>query len=611
MGYFSRTKHAGIFLGIYLCCSFALGGQVYDQKTTDSLKKVTEKTNAPIDKVENLILLSKHYTNSNLDTFLILNQQALQIISENLKGLKVTSNEFKFPSRTEKRRLEEAKIKALSNVGFYHYNKTSLVKAINYYQQAEALARKINAKDLRADAILEMTHAKIEQGEYISAYEDLYQLLEQKDSLSKKTHAQIAHRLGRVFFRLENYDLSISYSQEALALSRELEDSVGIMKALLVMGAAYSDHGGTIDSIISLLNEALLIATRINSIPDVLGIKNNLGAIYERSGDLLPAEEIFVEILALSKKNNSKKTWLYASNLAEVYRQLGKLEEAEEAMKEFIPFLSDSSDVRMHMVYHGSASRILEAKGDWKSAYESKTNFHIWHEKFSNKEMNQKILVHELEVKQQKEKELLQAQHQHTVEMQKQKQKAQLAASIGSLFVVLAGMYFFMRHRQKVNRIEKARLVAEVALKSKEVELKKKELTSFSLRVNQNNEYMRNLEEITERMEGVTDQRMQHVLREMKNNIKISDRKDRDWISFQNHFNELNPSFVEKLTTTYPMLSSNEIRLCSLLKLNLTSNEIAALLGITMESLRVAKHRIHKKIELSRGEKLADFILKM
>lgn len=57
--------------------------------------------------------------------------------------------------------------------------------------------------------------------------------------------------------------------------------------------------------------------------------------------------------------------------------------------------------------------------------------------------------------------------------------------------------------------------------------------------------------------------------------------------------------FQEKLKTQYPSLTSYELRLCTYLRANLSTKEIAILLNITPDSVKKAKHRLRKKINAS------------
>lgn len=57
-----------------------------------------------------------------------------------------------------------------------------------------------------------------------------------------------------------------------------------------------------------------------------------------------------------------------------------------------------------------------------------------------------------------------------------------------------------------------------------------------------------------------------------------------------------NPS--KELRLKYPGLTTYEIRLCTYLKANLSTKEIATVLNITPDSVKKAKHRLRKKLSL-------------
>jgi len=60
-----------------------------------------------------------------------------------------------------------------------------------------------------------------------------------------------------------------------------------------------------------------------------------------------------------------------------------------------------------------------------------------------------------------------------------------------------------------------------------------------------------------------------------------------------------NQNFQQRLKSRFPELTPYDIRLCTYLKANLSTKEIATLLNITPDSVKKAKHRLRKKISLS------------
>lgn len=59
-----------------------------------------------------------------------------------------------------------------------------------------------------------------------------------------------------------------------------------------------------------------------------------------------------------------------------------------------------------------------------------------------------------------------------------------------------------------------------------------------------------------------------------------------------------NQRFQQQLKARYSRLTSYDIRLCTYLKSNLSTKEIATLLNITPDSVKKAKHRLRKKMNL-------------
>ncbi len=57
-----------------------------------------------------------------------------------------------------------------------------------------------------------------------------------------------------------------------------------------------------------------------------------------------------------------------------------------------------------------------------------------------------------------------------------------------------------------------------------------------------------------------------------------------------------NQHFQLQLKSRFPELTPYDLRLCTYLKSNLSTKEIAVLLNITPDSVKKAKHRLRKKI---------------
>lgn len=86
---------------------------------------------------------------------------------------------------------------------------------------------------------------------------------------------------------------------------------------------------------------------------------------------------------------------------------------------------------------------------------------------------------------------------------------------------------------------------------------------------------------------------------------------EEDWKMFLIKFEEKHAGFFKHLKTVYPQLTSNDLKLCACLKLNLDSKAIAALMNISVRAVENSRYRLRKKIDISPNENLNDFFVKL
>jgi DNA-binding CsgD family transcriptional regulator len=83
------------------------------------------------------------------------------------------------------------------------------------------------------------------------------------------------------------------------------------------------------------------------------------------------------------------------------------------------------------------------------------------------------------------------------------------------------------------------------------------------------------------------------------------------WEEFEVRFKEVHANFFNKLIKAYPNLSPSELKLCALLKLNMSTKEISQLMGYQHKSVDNARVRLRKKLKIeNQEENLVTFLLK-
>lgn len=84
---------------------------------------------------------------------------------------------------------------------------------------------------------------------------------------------------------------------------------------------------------------------------------------------------------------------------------------------------------------------------------------------------------------------------------------------------------------------------------------------------------------------------------------------ENDLVEFRQIFNRIHPGFYDNLIQKNFNLSKAEVRLAMLIKLNLSTFEMAQILGISEDSVRKTNLRLRKKLDIETPEQLLEFIL--
>lgn len=161
------------------------------------------------------------------------------------------------------------------------------------------------------------------------------------------------------------------------------------------------------------------------------------------------------------------------------------------------------------------------------------------------------------------------------------------------LSVFSIAVFSELRHSEKKILLEvKKRLEIE-----QELNQKNRELISANLKL------MYNQEQLSEILanDKVT-------INQIKQQIKQLKTYDKNWENTFTHFQEVHPLFFDALAQTFPHLTSNDLKLCAFLKMNLSTKQIANLTGVTEIAVSKSRNRLRKKLNMPPGENIIQFI---
>ena len=88
---------------------------------------------------------------------------------------------------------------------------------------------------------------------------------------------------------------------------------------------------------------------------------------------------------------------------------------------------------------------------------------------------------------------------------------------------------------------------------------------------------------------------------------QIANEED-EWAHFQQQFELLEPSFLKNILHDFPALTQSDLKILTLIRMNLDSKEITRILRITLDSTNKARYRLRKRLELSEEESLEQFV---
>ncbi len=142
-----------------------------------------------------------------------------------------------------------------------------------------------------------------------------------------------------------------------------------------------------------------------------------------------------------------------------------------------------------------------------------------------------------------------------------------------------------------------------------EVENKKNELVNYAMSIVEQKEYFERISEtlrslVAEKRADIKDEKLRKLDVEIRQRMSFTDKVE----DFNLKIEKMHKDFMGRIAQLYPDLSTNDIRLAVLLRLGISTKEIATLLNISPKSVEINRYRLRKKLGLDRGANLTQFI---
>jgi DNA-binding CsgD family transcriptional regulator len=171
-----------------------------------------------------------------------------------------------------------------------------------------------------------------------------------------------------------------------------------------------------------------------------------------------------------------------------------------------------------------------------------------------------------------------------------------------ALSIFLSGLYFWIKrreaaHKRKILKLQNEKLLIEV-------EAQNSKLMFSSVQMAHKNEILTEVKKDLNDLDITPQRSAQSLIRKLDHELKNEDY----WNEFNLYFNQVDKKFIDKLIKEHPDLTKNDIRMSSLLRLNLSTKEIASLLNISPRAVEQGRYRLKKRLQLDKEEDLLRYI---
>ena len=196
------------------------------------------------------------------------------------------------------------------------------------------------------------------------------------------------------------------------------------------------------------------------------------------------------------------------------------------------------------------------------------------------------------------------------------------------ILLLIAGIYFFSKWQtskalnkkkkeyeeekkeQDIKMLEQEKLIARQQQQLLETELsaKSKELATLTLNVLAKEKTIESLKDSIyekKRQGGITSKDMDLLLKQLE-----STKGDTEfWNMYQKNFDLIHEHFFRNLRERYPQLTPSDLKFCGLLRLNLSTKDIAKFTNLTVRGVEAARYRLRKKLALPEKVSLIEFLI--
>lgn len=498
----------------------------------------------------------------------------------------------------------------------------------NNPQQASYYASKVIAlfpderqNDLKARALFYYSQAENLLGNFDASIKSLYDALEYVAPSNKALSGEIQALIGVVYCKLSDYNKAIEMIDKATAIFKSIGDSVSIASCYNNRGIVHYSKN-EFDTAEQFLQQALAINRHQKNLRGIAANLNNL-CLYQGNFE----EKIGLIREAIIINRNLDSQW----SLGENYNNMGKqyfyakqYSNALLALQKAYDAASSINAKELICDNYKYSSWVYEALGNYAKAYQCLTQLYTLSKSLQN---GSKLRIVEQEISYKKYQDL-----QRKTELKEQAYQIELLRRNVVVLIlllisfILFGFFYNKWYKRKKNlqlmtaqyNLEQSEhQLTELKVRQQEQKLQsiqsaledsRQEATSFAVFLHSRNELLGKIREMLKQGYKMDQQALIPYLKKINAFISQYQNGDKTDQALLMRVEEKNKEFLQRLSEKHPGLTQGEKHLATLLRVNLSTKEIAMLTGNTPKTINMGRYRLRKSLELSTEDDLISYL---
>lgn len=499
------------------------------------------------------------------------------------------------------------RMRILIGYGEFYYETLSYDSALFFLVKAEHLATKIH-DTLYLSAIYNnfaKTNDKLGKRDnaityYLKAAE-MFTILDDKKDL-----AVAYNNIATLNLSFKNYPEALHYFLIALELTIENGSRKDLAMIYSNIGVAYY-NSDSLDKAELYHKKSLHVIRKSGSAFEKARGYMNLANLYSNQKLFDKAISYYDSSLRLCIDNEIEYGILLNKiNLGQLNYNLGNYWKAAEYMENALKLIAAYSlpeeETELYLMLYKTYVKL----GNESLALKNFEKHHILRDSIAGEKRNEMLL--ELQAKYENEKK-----QKELVELQKEKLTNEIKYRIIvivfliALLILISFLFFiFYRQRRAVylkNLAEKNKVILESMLTTKD-----KELANFAMQLARNYETSAEVSTEIKDILPLSNKAKNDRLEKLVHNLD-NDSNTNAWKEFEVRFEQVHKEFFYVLKELHPELTPVELKVCSLLRLNMSSKDISALTNRSVRTIENTRTSIRKKLNLNPQTSLTSYLL--